>query len=127
MQTQHKLWGEIAPFTKVFPKEASDGKVYVFFQFVSSTHKVPSKRNPNRLVSFRADCYGTGAVWQVFKAKELYAGRKVEIDGYFDEALGKEAFRVQALDYENLNKYLHPEQEGLFHPQFGFVEQEMEF
>lgn len=127
METELKLWGEIQLYTKVFPKKAADGNVYVFFQFVSKTHKVPSKRKPEKLVDFRANCYGTGAVWQVFKAKELYAGRKVEIEGFFDEALGKEAFRVQTLDYENLNKYLHPEQEEQFHAQFGFVQQEMEF
>jgi predicted RNase H-related nuclease YkuK (DUF458 family) len=35
--------------------------------------------------------------------------------------------KIVALDYENLNKYLHPEQEEQFHAQFGFVQQEMEF
>ncbi|MFN8356273.1 MAG: hypothetical protein U0Y10_17580 [Spirosomataceae bacterium] len=121
------IWGEIAPFTKVFPKKAADGRVYVFFQFVSNTYKVPSKRSPNKLINFRADCYATGGAWQALKAKELYAGRRVSIVGDLDERLGKEAFRVDVLDYENLNKFLQPNQQDEFHPQYGFANHELEF
>lgn len=127
MENELKIWGEIQLYTKVFPKKAKDGQVYVYFQFVSKTHKVPSKRKPEKLVSFRAECYATGSAWALLKAKELYAGRIVYVEGEFDLTLGNNAFRVRVLDYENLNQYLQPEPSAVFHPTHGFTEQKYEF
>lgn len=125
MENNTKLWGEIQRFTKVFPKKAADGKLYVYFKFISHNLKVPGKRKA--LVNFSADCYATGAAWQFLKEKSIYPGKAVQIDGYFDEALGNKAFRVLVLDYEDVTKHLQPQQAATFHPTMGFSEAEFAF
>jgi len=124
--TEVKLWGEIQRHSRVFPKKAADGQVYVSFKFTSRNAKRAGKRKA--LVNFHAECFATGDAWAVFKAKELYMGRVVYIEGHFDEALGgPDCFRVRVLDYENLNRFLYPNAPADFHPSQGFVTEEKEF
>lgn len=113
-----KVTGHISHRTKMYPRKAADGKVYLFFNFDAPNLRMLGKRGG--WVKFRAEAYATGSAWTDFKAQRIYPGKEVTLKGYFDPTLGDGyAFRVLEITWEDLTKYITVEPD--------FLTQQLEF
>ncbi len=114
-----KLQCVICRFRKIYPVTINNTK-YLTFGISSNTYKIEGKRG--KPVNFNAVAYGLGSVFGLFKKenKQIYAGKNIEVEGYFDESLGSKAFRVLDLNYEDLSKYLAPDNPDVFAPELPF-------
>lgn len=95
---KYKLWVDISRFGRIYPQIGPDGKKYLTFDVSSNQVKIEGVSG--KLIYFKANVYASGNTWNLFKNKEIYKGKRIWIEGSFDEKFGKYGFLATKIEPE---------------------------